>query len=346
MVVFNKLKTFQDLGHTAILLIGDYTAMIGDPSGRSATRPVLTEKEVAFNSKTYLEQAFKILDPEKTIVRRNSEWLNKLSCADLLNLARKMTVAQMIEREDFHKRFTEQTPISIVEFLYPLLQGYDSVALESDVEIGGNDQLFNMLVGRVLQKDAGQSEQAVICMPLLVGLDGERKMSKSYDNYVAFNDSPENMFGKIMSIPDALMRSYFQLLLGESDADLKAHESTHPMEMKKELAFRLTQLLHCTKSAHDAQERFETIFSRKEIPSEMPSFSLKTLHLPQNSLLDVIAATHLVDSKKEIKRLCEQGAIKINQQKMTDLSTPIPQLTAAQPLVFQIGKRVFFRLVP
>ena len=212
MVVFNKLKQFQDAGHEAILLIGDYTARIGDPSGRSELRPELTAEEVNENAKTYLDQAFKILSPEKTIVRRNSEWFSKMNFADALNLTRKMTVARMLERDDFDKRFKENQPISMVEFMYPLIQGYDSIMLKSDIELGGSDQLFNMLVGRSLQKDRGESQQAVLTLPLLVGLDGVRKMSKSYDNYIAFNDSPRDMFGKTMSISDDAMWEYFRLL--------------------------------------------------------------------------------------------------------------------------------------
>ena len=199
LVVFNKLKQFQDAGHQAILLIGDYTARIGDPSGRSDIRPELSEREVEENAKTYLDQAFRILDPEKTVVRRNSEWFSKMTFADSLGLARKLTVARMLERDDFEKRYKNNHPISMVEFMYPLVQGYDSIMLGSDVEIGGSDQLFNMMVGRTLQKDEGSEPQSVLTMPLLVGLDGTRKMSKSYDNYIAFNDSAKNIFGKIMS---------------------------------------------------------------------------------------------------------------------------------------------------
>ena len=213
LVVFNKLRQFQDAGHEAILLIGDYTARIGDPSGRSELRPELTESAVKKNATTYLEQAFKILDESKTVVRRNSEWFGEMSFADALSLTRSMTVARMLERDDFEKRFKSNQPISMVEFMYPLIQGYDSIVLESDVELGGNDQLFNMLVGRNLQKEKGLPPQAVITLPLLVGLDGSKKMSKSYDNYIAFNDSAKDMFGKTMSISDEVMWDYYRLLL-------------------------------------------------------------------------------------------------------------------------------------
>ena len=209
LVVFNKLRQFQEMGHEAILIIGDFTTLIGDPSGRSSTRPVLTREDIEENARTYLDQAFKILDREKTKVVYNSKWFNELSFEDCLKLARKMTVARMLERDDFAKRYAGNAPISIIEFLYPLIQGYDSLHLEADIEIGGTDQLFNMLVGRALQKDAGKPEQAVITMPLLVGLDGVKKMSKSQDNYIAFTDSPKDMFGKVMSISDDTMWTYY-----------------------------------------------------------------------------------------------------------------------------------------
>ena len=213
MVVFNKLRQFQESGHQAVLIIGDYTAMIGDPSGRSSTRPVLTQEEIEENARTYLDQAFMILDRDKTEVRFNSEWFGKMSFGDSLSLARRMTVARMLERDDFSKRYKENEPISIVEFLYPLVQGYDSVVLEADIELGGSDQLFNMLVGRNMQKEEGSLGQAVATLPLLVGLDGVRKMSKSYDNYISFNESAKDMFGKIMSINDEVMWDYYALLL-------------------------------------------------------------------------------------------------------------------------------------
>ena len=222
LVVFNKLRQFQDAGHEAILLIGDYTARIGDPSGRSELRPELSENEVKENASTYLDQAFKILDKKKTTVRRNSEWFENMSFADSLNLTRSMTVARMLERDDFEKRFKSNQPISMVEFMYPLIQGYDSIVLESDVELGGSDQLFNMLVGRSLQKEKGATPQAVITMPLLVGLDGSKKMSKSYDNYIAFNDSSKDIFGKTMSISDDVMWDYYRLLLLKETAEVDA----------------------------------------------------------------------------------------------------------------------------
>lgn len=341
-VVFNKLKQFQDLGHQAILLIGDYTATIGDPSGRSATRPALTQEEVDENAKTYLAQVFKILDPAKTEVCRNSDWFKNMSFADALSLARKMTVARMLERNDFSDRFKSNTPISIVEFLYPLLQGYDSVMLKADVELGGVDQLFNLLVGRAFQREYGQPEQAVICMPLLVGLDGVQKMSKSYDNYISFNDSSKEMFGKIMSISDESMWTYYKLLLGETDESLKSLKEDHPMEAKKQLAVKLVGKFHSEADALNERAQFESVFSKGNLPDAMPEF--KRRELSQDSeftLIDLMAATNLFPSKKEIRRLFDQGAIKVNGNKIDDLHYKLPE---ASEHVVQAGKRCFFKV--
>ncbi|HTB63767.1 MAG TPA: tyrosine--tRNA ligase, partial [Opitutales bacterium] len=302
MVVFNKLRQFQDLGHQAVLIIGDYTAMIGDPSGRSSTRPVLSEAEVKTNATTYLDQAFKILDRAKTEVRFNSEWFAKMSLGDLLNLSRKMTVAQMLERDDFSKRYAGNAPISIVEFLYPLIQGHDSVMIKSDVELGGSDQLFNNLVGRVLQKDAGQPEQIVICSPLLVGLDGVKKMSKSQDNYIAFNDTPKEMFGKIMSISDKVMWDYYRLLLEESEAAIAERKAGHPMAAKKNLARTLVSKFHGADAGKHELEQFEKVFARHEIPDDMPTFKWGALASGADAtIVDLLAATKLFASKNEVK---------------------------------------------
>ena len=238
-VVFNKLRQLQDLGHHVIFLIGDYTTQIGDPSGRSSTRPMLTKEQIEENSKTYLDQAFKILDRDKTETRRNSEWFAEMSFGDLLSLTRHVTVAQILERDDFTKRYHDKTPIALIEFLYPILQAYDSVKLEADVELGGMDQLFNLCMGRQFQKIFGQTEQGILCMPLLVGLDGVKKMSKSFGNYIAFNDSATNMYGKIMSVPDTVMWDYFKLLLLETSEQIETRKQQHPMAMKKELARRI-----------------------------------------------------------------------------------------------------------
>lgn len=347
MVVFNKLRQFQDLGHTAVLVIGDFTTRIGDPSGRSVARPILSPEEIEENAKTYLEQAFKILDPVKTEVRRNSEWFGKWTMIDALQLARQMTVARMLERDDFAKRYASKTPITIVEFLYPLLQGRDSVELHSDVEIGGTDQLFNNLVGARLQKDAGQPEQAVITMPLLVGLDGERKMSKSYGNYIALNDPAKEMFGKIMSVPDATMWIYYELLLEKSPAEIVAMKGEHPMEMKKQLAAALTAKFYGEEAARYEREQFENVFSKKQMRDDIPEFAWSAL-VPAGTTeagwLDLLAGTKLFASKKEIRRLTEQGAVKVNGQKLADATARVTRDAAAGAIV-QAGKRVFVKIV-
>lgn len=345
MVVFNKLRQFQDLGHQAVLIIGDYTACIGDPSGRSALRPVLTREEVMENAKTYLEQAFKILDESRTEVHYNSEWFGGMSFGDLLNLARKMTVARMLERDDFAKRYASKTPISIVEFLYPLVQGYDSVMIESDVELGGTDQLFNNLVGRDLQRDAGQSGQAVITMPLLVGLDGEKKMSKSYGNYIAFNDTPRDMFGKIMSVGDDTMWKYYRYLMLETPEQIERMKSEHPMKCKKNLACLMVSRFFGADVGRAELENFEKVFSKNEIPDEMPEFAWDSVAQSDSApIVNVMAETKLFPSKKEVRRLIEQGAVKLDSERVSDpffaLSRPV------NPLVLQAGKRVFFRIIP
>ena len=345
LVVFNKLKQFQDAGHEAILLIGDYTARIGDPSGRSDLRPELTEEEVEKNASTYLEQAFKILDREKTIVRKNSEWFSKMSFAESLNLTRKMTVAQMLERDDFSKRFKSNQPISMVEFMYPLIQGYDSVVLESDLEIGGSDQLFNMLVGRNLQKDMGMATQAVLTMPLLVGLDGVRKMSKSYDNYIAFNDSSKDIFGKIMSLSDDAMWEYFKLLLNFNDNQLDDLKNLHPMDAKKTLAESLTSLFFDEFVGKNERAEFSKVFSKGKLPTEMPTFSISSLDLDKPSLLSMLLNTENFDSKGAIRRLVKQGGVKVNNEKASDPEAEITLEDGADELIIKAGKKIFIRVV-
>jgi tyrosyl-tRNA synthetase len=345
LVVFNKLKQFQDAGHEAILLIGDYTARIGDPSGRSDLRPELTEEEVEKNASTYLEQAFKILDKEKTIVRKNSEWFSKMSFAESLNLTRKMTVAQMLERDDFSKRFKSNQPISMVEFMYPLIQGYDSVVLESDLEIGGSDQLFNMLVGRNLQKDMGMATQAVLTMPLLVGLDGVRKMSKSYDNYIAFNDSSKDIFGKIMSLSDDAMWEYFKLLLNFNDNQLDDLKNLHPMDAKKTLAESLTSLFFDEFVGEKERAEFSKVFSKGKLPTEMPTFSISSLDLDKPTLLSILSNTENFDSKGAIRRLVKQGGVKVNNEKASDPEAEITLEDGADELIIKAGKKIFVRVV-
>ena len=348
LVVFNKLKQFQDAGHEAILLIGDYTARIGDPSGRSDLRPELTEAEVNENAETYLEQAFRIIDPKKTTVRRNSEWFSKMSFADSLSLSRKMTVARMLERDDFEKRFKKNQPISMVEFMYPLIQGYDSIVLESDVEIGGSDQLFNMLVGRALQKDEGLQSQAVLTMPLLVGLDGSRKMSKSFDNYIAFNDKARDIFGKTMSISDETMWDYYKLLLLKSEDTIGSLKQNHPMEMKKNLSMELTSLFYGNEIGEREKISFGNVFTQRENPDDMESFSITQIisegEIP--NILNILNKTENFESKGQIRRLIQQGAIKIDGQKVDKPEDLINLDKSSTGKVVKAGKKIFFNLVP
>lgn len=345
MVVFNKLRQFQDLGHHATLIIGDFTTRIGDPSGRSSTRPVLSNEEIKANADTYVEQAYRILDPEKTTVRYNSEWFDKMSFDDCLRLARKMTVARMLERDDFSKRYQSNTPISIIEFLYPLVQGYDSLMIESDVELGGTDQTFNCLVGRQLQKEAGKPEQAVLTLPLLVGTDGVRKMSKSYDNYIAFNDSPKDLFGKVMSITDEIMWDYYSLLLLKPADEIEQLKQLHPMECKKQLAVALTDRIHGEGSGKHEREQFEKVFSQNQLPDEMPVFKWSELAgADEQTLVNLLAGSNLFASKKEARRLIEQGSVKIDDERVQSPMEVIPQ--PESPRIIQAGKRIFFRIEP
>ncbi len=345
MVVFNKLRQFQELGHEAILLIGDFTTLIGDPSGRSETRPVLTEEEIKENAATYTEQAYRILDREKTTVRFNSEWFSKMSFSDCLSLARKMTVARMLERDDFSKRHKENTPISIIEFLYPLVQGHDSLELEADVEIGGTDQLFNVLVGRTLQKDLGQSQQVVITLPLLVGLDGVKKMSKSQDNYISFNDNPKDMFGKIMSISDETMWDYYSLLLERTDETIEMLKKDHPMASKKALAKELVGKFHGEKMAQNELEQFEAVFSKNKLPDDIPEYPWDSLSsAPAERLVNLLSETGRFQSKKEIGRLMKQGGIKLSGEQIKDPSFSMEKVSS--PTVVQAGKRIFVKILP
>ena len=345
LVVFNKLRQFQDLGHEALLIIGDFTTLIGDPSGRSNTRPVLTKEEIVENAQTYLDQAFKILDQKKTTVYYNSEWFDGMSFEDCLKLSRKMTVARMLERDDFAKRYASQAPISMIEFMYPLIQGYDSLVLNADVEIGGTDQLFNMLVGRALQKDAGKQEQAVVTMPLLVGLDGSKKMSKSADNFIAFTDNAKEMFGKIMSISDDTMWDYYCLLLELPEDKIENLKKGHPMEAKKRLASSLVGQFHSMQAAKQELGQFEQVFSKNKLPDDMPTFTWSDLigDAPDAPLFEVMAQSELFESKGAIRRLVQQGGVKIDGEKQDDASRPITPPVGEQ--IFQAGKRIFFKLV-
>lgn len=340
-VVFNKLRQLQELGHHIIFLIGDYTTQIGDPSGRSSTRPMLTREQIEENAKTYLAQAFKVLDPQRTETRRNSEWFGKMTFGDLLSLTRHVTVAQLLERDDFTKRYQANTPIALIEFLYPILQAYDSVMLKADIELGGMDQLFNLCMGRQFQKLFGQEEQGVICMPLLVGLDGVKKMSKSFGNYIAFNDSATDMYGKIMSIPDDAMWTYFQLLLLESPEQIEARKLEHPMLMKKELAHRIVSKFFGTSTADAEAENFQAIFSQKKVPEKIVAFPADRF-ANCTTWMEVIIETGLYPgSKKELKRLIEQGGVEINEQR---IEKGQELAFFGKDTVVRVGKRIFFRI--
>ncbi|MDR0398405.1 MAG: tyrosine--tRNA ligase [Endomicrobium sp.] len=336
-VIINKLKTFQDLGHQIIFLIGDFTARIGDPSGRSETRPIMTEEQIQNNIKTYTDQVFKILDKEKTEIAYNSSWLGALGINGLLNLAAKSTVAQMLVRDDFEKRYKEDKPISIVEFLYPLLQAYDSVALKADLELGGNDQKFNLLLGRQIQRDYGIKEpQIVITMPLLEGTDRVRKMSKSYNNYITLNDTPKDMFGKIMSISDELMYKYYELLTQD---DLSLVKTMHPKDAKLALAEKIVERYHGKEEGLKEKEEFNKVFAKKDIPEDIEEYLVYDTTLLKVS--ELLVKSGMVSSKNEARRLIEQGGVKIDSQKVEgDLTVDF-----SKPFILQAGKRKFKKIV-
>ncbi len=312
-VLIHKLKHFQDLGHEVVFLIGDFTGMIGDPSGVSETRKSLTKEEVRQNAKTYERQIFKIMNPDRTTIDFNSRWMNAMTAEQLIHLSAHYSVARMLERDDFHKRYHDQKPISIHEFLYPLVQGYDSVALEADVELGGTDQKFNLLVGRELQRAYGQPPQIVITMPLLEGTDGVRKMSKSLGNYIALEDPPGDMFGKVMSISDQLMLRYYELL---TTLDLNEIKAMHPMDAKLNLAYSIVVRYHSVPAAMNARAEFRQRFSERDFPTE--SAERKTLPAGPMPLVAVLAKAGLAPSKTEARRLIAQGGVEIDGAKVTD----------------------------
>jgi tyrosyl-tRNA synthetase len=341
-VLINKLKQLQDLGHEILFLIGDFTAMIGDPTGKSATRPPLSPDEIAKNAETYKEQVFKILDPEKTQVVFNSEWMGKMSAADLIRLASTQTVARMLERNDFSDRYQSGTPIAIHEFLYPLVQGYDSVALEADLELGGTDQKFNLLMGRTLQQHYGKTPQCTLTMPILEGLDGVQKMSKSLGNYIGIKDAPNEMFGKVMSISDELMWRYYELLSFESLESIEAMkqavaEGENPRNIKVKLAMELIERFHNKEAAEAALKDFETRFSKNAIPDEMPEF---TFGAPM-PLANLLKEAGLVNSTSDGHRMVKQGAVKQNGQPLKDSREVMGPF---ENEVFQVGKRKFARI--
>ncbi|WP_419206080.1 tyrosine--tRNA ligase [Photobacterium leiognathi] len=340
-VILNKLRTFQELGHEVTFLIGDFTGMVGDPTGKNVTRPPLTREDVLRNAETYKEQVFKILDPAKTKIAFNSTWLSELGAEGMIRLASNQTVARMLERDDFKKRYTENRPIAIHEFMYPLLQGYDSVAMETDVELGGTDQKFNLLMGRELQKSHGQKPQVVLTMPLLVGLDGVKKMSKSANNYIGIADAPSEMFGKIMSISDDLMWSYFELLsfrpmseIEQFKADVAAGKN--PRDVKFLLAKEIIARFHSEEEAEAALQEFISRFQKGNLPDEMPEFEFEA-GLPIANLLKEAA---LVNSTSDAMRMIRQGAVKQDGEKVEDTKL----VPAVGNYVFQVGKRKFARV--
>lgn len=337
-VVMKKLKQFQDLGHKVVFLIGDFTAQIGDPSGQSKTRPPLSAAEVKKNTKTYLDQAFKILDKKKTKVRKNSEWLGKMSGMDVVALAGHYNVARMMEREDFRKRIQEGGQVTVREFLYPFLQGYDSVALKADVELGGNDQKFNLVVARDIQRAYGLEPEVVLTVPLLVGTDGVKKMSKSYGNFIGITELPAEMFGKIMSLSDEGMWHYYELLTEE---DLAAVKAIHPKEAKIKLGKILVTRFHSAAAASLAAAAFEKVFARKETPEEVGEFVMKTSG-GEVTLVEVLAASGLAASKSEARRLITQNAVRLDEARVGEAEAA---LKSGKTYLIQVGKRKFLRIV-
>jgi len=344
-VVIQKLKQFQELGHTAIFLIGDFTGMIGDPTGRIETRPTLTKEELLANAETYKKQVFKILDPEKTEIRSNSEWFEAMNAADMIRLCAKYTMARMLEREDFRNRYQNNLPISIHEFLYPLVQGYDSVALRADVELGGHDQIFNLLVGREIQKAYNQESQVVVTVPLLEGTDGINKMSKSYGNYVGINESPDIMFGKLMSISDELMLKYYELLSDITIDELRALKEgikagrIHPRDAKVRFAKEIITRFHGGEEAEAAHGAFERLFREKEIPDNIEIVEIKKEELDK-WLPKLLMNIGLVSSTTEGKRMIAQGGVSINSSKVITEETPLND----KEFVIKVGKRRFKKI--
>ncbi|MHB8853852.1 MAG: tyrosine--tRNA ligase [Ignavibacteriaceae bacterium] len=345
-VVLRKLGQFQQLGHQAILIIGDFTGMIGDPSGRNVTRPSLSLEETRKNGESYLEQASKILNKEKTKIVYNSEWLSKMSFEDVIKLSSKYTVARMIERDDFTKRFKAGEPISLHEFLYPLAQAMDSVAISSDVELGGTDQKFNLLVGRDIQREFGMEPQVILTMPLIVGIDGIEKMSKSYNNYIGISDSPQEIFGKTLSIPDSLIYNYYELatdISNEELFDLRKQlndQQVNPRDLKRKLAKTIVKMYHNENAAVEAEAEFDKIFIRKEVPDEIPEIILNKGET-EIGILELLVKVNFASSKGEARRLVVQGGVTIDGNKVDDISANI---TLDKELILKVGKRKFIKL--
>ncbi len=346
-VLIRKMRHFQQLGHTVIFLIGDFTGLIGDPTGRSATRPALTPEQIAENAETYKQQIFKLLDPEKTEIRFNNEWFARFTAQDFIRLSAKATVAQMLERDDFKKRFESQTPISVHEFIYPLAQGYDSVALEADVELGGTDQKFNLLMARQVQREYGVTEpQLIMTMPLLEGLDGERKMSKSYDNYIGITEAPREMFGKVMSISDELMWRYYTLLTDLTPAEVAALKAAtesgerHPRDVKAELGRRIVADFHSEAAAQEASQEFDRMFREKQTPTDIPVIERTAEKV---RLAKLMANEGLAPSVAEAQRLIAQNSVRLNNERVTDVKLETGEV-AGEEILLQVGKRKFLRV--
>ncbi|MDO8644691.1 MAG: tyrosine--tRNA ligase [bacterium] len=344
-VLLQKLKQFQDLGHEVTFLIGDYTAKIGDPSGRTKTRPPLSEKEIKKNLETYKKQAFKILDKKKTKIRFNSEWLSKMNMLEFMELTSKQTVSRMLEKDGFGKRFREHQSISIVEFLYPLMQGYDSVRLKADVELGGTDQLFNLLIARTIQESYGDERQVIMTFPLLIGTDGIQKMSKSYGNHIGISESPKEMFGKLMAISDELMWNYYELLSAKSMEEISGLKegvqkgSHHPKKVKEELALEIVTRFHSSKEAQKAAEEFQKVFAAHGLPSDIEEVTLPAgKEIP---LIQLLADLQMVTSKGEARRMIKQGAVSVNEERIVD---EFKVLKGAGEALLKVGKRRFKKL--
>jgi tyrosyl-tRNA synthetase len=343
-VVLRKLRQFQDLGHRVILIIGDFTGMIGDPSGKSKTRPSLTLEETHRNGQTYFEQAEKILSKERLSMQYNSDWLNKMSFADVIRLASKYTVARMLERDDFTIRFKAGEPISVHEFLYPLAQAMDSVAIQSDLELGGTDQKFNLLVGRDIQREYGQEPQVILTMPILAGTDGVEKMSKSLDNYIGLSESPKEIYGKTLSIPDTLIYKYFELVTDVSKPELTAiktsleNEHTNPRDMKRQLARTLVRMYHSQASADEAEKEFDRIFVQKSIPDNIEEFKRRDAL----NIISLMTEAKLAASKSEARRLIDQGGVSIDDERVTDPNAMLPE---KDEFILKVGKRRFLKVI-
>ncbi len=343
-VVLRKLRHFQDLGHEAILLIGDFTAMIGDPTGRNKTRPQITLAETKENAQSYIDQASVILSDENLTIVYNSDWLGKMDFSEVINLSSKYTVARMLERDDFTKRYQDGVPISVHEFLYPLAQGYDSVHLKSDVELGGTDQKFNLLVGRDLQKEAGQNPQVIITTPILEGTDGVEKMSKSYDNYIGLTDSPSEIYGRTLSIPDSLIGRYFEFATEISNDKLTAIENdlengiSNPRDLKRELARELVSLYHDNDAALTAEKEFDALFIQKDEPDDMPEYRLAE----SEKLIGIMVKNGMVASNGEGKRMISQGGVRLDKEKVDDIHSTIEP---GKNVVLKVGKRKFLRII-